>query len=271
VDWTEVDANTLDWDIAQTAEGYRARLVRSLRRGLRALGHVVDADTPPRLSGIAVHLDLDKASPLRVLAILVAEGLVARDPIAKTYRVGSRMMSWIFSRRHEQHFLHLARPGLETLASRTRERPHLGLLTGDMVTLVDTVAADSPIAIRHCAGIETDLHSTSVGQVLLADASEPMRGQLLATIRLERHTAKTIVDPRRLEAELLAVREQGYALDDAEFNDWIFCVAALVLDAAGGAPCAIGVSTFRPTIIDDPNRRATVIAKVRDCARALSG
>lgn len=223
------------------------------------------------MSDLAVHRDLDKALTLRVLATLVTEGLVARDPIAKTCRVGSRMISWIASRRHELHCLHLARPGLETLASRTRESSHLGVLTGDTVALVDTVASDSPIAIRHCAGMETDLHSTSVGQVLLAYAPEPMRGQLLATVRLERHTAKTIVDPRRLEAELLAVREeQGYALDDAEFNAWIFCVAAPVLDAAGGALCAIGVSTVRQTIIDDPNRRAMVIAEVRDCARALS-
>jgi len=47
VDWTEVDANTLDGDIAKTADGDPARLALSLCRGLRALAHVVDDDTPP--------------------------------------------------------------------------------------------------------------------------------------------------------------------------------------------------------------------------------
>lgn len=266
----DAEAKTTVRRLLDASEGEPERIVRSLQRGLRALAHVVEADAPPRLSDVAVQLDLDKASTLRVLATLEAEGLVSRDPGSKTYRIGSRLITWLASRRHEQHFLHIARPCLETLAARTRESAHLGILTGTQVTLADTVAADSPVAVRHCAGMETDLHSTSVGKVLLAYAPAPLRRQLLAAIRFERHTAKTIVNPEQLEAELRRVREQGYALDDAEFNDWIYCVAAPVTGASGEALCAIGVSMFRPTIIDDANRRSMVIAEVRDAAQALS-
>lgn len=266
----EAEARTAERQLDAIPEAEPERIVRSLRRGLKALALVVEADAPPRLSDVAAQLELDKASTLRLLATLEAEGLVARDPTAKTYRIGSRLITWLASRRHEQHFLLLARPCLETLAARTRESCHLGVLTGTKVTLVDTVAADSPVAVRHCAGMETDLHSTSVGKVLLAYAPAPLRRQLLAAIRFERHTAKTIVDPGQLEAELRKVREQGHAVDDAEFNDWIYCVAAPVSGASGEVLCAIGVSMFLPTIITDANRRSMVIAEVRDAAQALS-
>ena len=54
------------------------------------------------------------------------------------------------------------------------------------------------------------MHATAVGKVILAFEEDWVRDAYLNR-QLERHTAHTHVDPKKLAAELVQIREQGYA------------------------------------------------------------
>jgi IclR family acetate operon transcriptional repressor len=252
------------------AAPYPPRIVLSLQRGLHVLAYIVESERPLKLLDIVAKFDLDKASAYRLLSTLTHEGLVAKHPVDKTYVIGGRLLLWMASPRHEQELIQAARPFLENLSRRTRESTHFGILTSTKVSLIDVVPSDNLVAIRHCAGTEVDLHCTAVGKALLAFLPAPLRNRLLTVIDYQRFTAKTIVKPEVLDAELINVREVGYAIDDAEFNDWIYCIAAPVLDGRGVALGAVGVSTFKPVLADDKRRVAMLIAEVKDCAQMLS-
>jgi IclR family acetate operon transcriptional repressor len=81
---------------------------------------------------------------------------------------------------------------------------------------------------------------TAVGKALLADLEADELYPYLE--RLERHTAKTIVEPERLQADLALTRDRGFAVDDEEFHIGVRCVASPIRDYAGRANAAIGVS-----------------------------
>ena len=64
--------------------------------------------------------------------------------------------------------------------------------------------------------------------------------------QLERITGHTIVNRRRLTAELRRIRERGYALNDQEIADGLRGVAAPVLSASGRPIAAMNVSIPHP-------------------------
>lgn len=245
------------------------RVVQSLQRGLEILSYVVEAGGPVKLQEIVRRFDLDKASAFRLLSTLEAEGLV-RKQIDKSYAIGGRLLQWISSPRFDQQLIQLARPYLERLAQETHESSHLGVLAGTQITLIDVVPPDALVAIKHSVGSTVEVYCSAVGKALLANLPAEVQERLVGDIDFRRFTGATIVDPAKLRSELAEVRRLGYAIDDAEFNDWIYCIAAPVVDSRGVAVASLGLSVFRPTLSDDPRRLGFLRAEVCDGAAALS-
>jgi IclR family transcriptional regulator, acetate operon repressor len=78
------------------------------------------------------------------------------------------------------------------------------------------------------------LHASGVGKALLAGLSDDSMRQICRNFGLERRTRNTITDLETLIAEITAVRQTGFAIDDEEDIEGVFCVAASVLDQHGG-------------------------------------
>jgi IclR family acetate operon transcriptional repressor len=84
-------------------------------------------------------------------------------------------------------------------------------------------------------------HATAVGKVSLAfGPGEPPPGPLRA------YTRRTITDRDALLAELVQVREQGYALAVGEREDDLNAIAAPVFGAAGDLAAVLGVQGPAP-------------------------
>jgi DNA-binding IclR family transcriptional regulator len=93
------------------------------------------------------------------------------------------------------------------------------------------------VCLVHCSAHADDLrprlrelvpaHSTAGGKVLLA-WRDRWRENLLAE-PLERFTDRTIVDAGALRRALTHIREQGHAVEDGEYQDKVYAVAAPVL------------------------------------------
>ena len=231
---------------------------------------LVEAGAPVKLQDIVRRFDLDKASAFRLLGTLEAEGLVRKHQSDKSYGVGGKLLQWVSSSRHDQQLAQLARPHLERLARETGESSHLGVLTGTRVTLIDVVPPDALVAIKHSVGSTVEVYCSAVGKALLAFLPQETQDRIVAEIDFRRFTGNTIVEPGNLKRELTEVRKCQYAVDDAEFNDWIYCVAAPVIGQHDIVVASLGVSVFKPTLNDDDRRLAFLRAEVCDRAAALS-
>ena len=69
---------------------------------------------------------------------------------------------------------------------------------------------------------------------------------------MPRKTSRTITDADAMLRELDVVAAQGYAIDDEEDVDGVFCVASVVRDHTGGCAGAISVTGLR---LDLPDTR----------------
>ena len=74
----------------------------------------------------------------------------------------------------------------------------------------------------------------------LASALCGSQEEMLQTIDYHAFTDHTITDESAMRDELARIRQQGYAIDDCEHEDWIYCVAAPIFDNSGS--CIAGIS-----------------------------
>ena len=85
-------------------------------------------------------------------------------------------------------------------------------------------------------GRRTRAHAVANGKVLLA------YGALPPPQELEHYTEQTITTQGALDAELAAVRRDGYAKAVAELEEGLVAVAAPVFDPAGTCVAALSIS-----------------------------
>jgi IclR family acetate operon transcriptional repressor len=71
-------------------------------------------------------------------------------------------------------------------------------------------------------------HATAVGKSWLAYLPEDEALRILVSHGLPRYTERTITSLTAMQAELRQVREQGYAINDCEFDDDLVAIGAPV-------------------------------------------
>ena len=107
-------------------------------------------------------------------------------------------------------------------------------------------------------------YSSAIGKVLLAYLSEAAQRAYLANGPFVPFTRKTTTDPAVLAVELQMVRERGYAVDEAEVDDNLYCLAVPVR-RQGGVEYAISVSSRSAELM-----RLALLPHLQDCAARIS-
>ncbi|HTT54888.1 MAG TPA: IclR family transcriptional regulator C-terminal domain-containing protein, partial [Streptosporangiaceae bacterium] len=106
-------------------------------------------------------------------------------------------------------------------------------------------------------------HCSALGKVLLAFGAATMPAG-----PLEARTPRTITTREALAAELVVVRERGYAVTDEELEPGLVAVAAPVF--AGGVAAIAAISVSAPAVRLTADRIPATAAACAGAAEALS-
>jgi DNA-binding IclR family transcriptional regulator len=134
---------------------------------------------------------------------------------------------------------------------------------------VDMVDSVQPVRVVPHLGRRVAAHAAALGKAQLAFRSREEREEMWKLAALARVTARTLVDPLRLEEELARVAEREWALEDEELELGVRGLAAPIRDYARRVVGAIGVRgpAFRLPL----ERIETELApRVRAAARDVS-
>lgn len=74
--------------------------------------------------------------------------------------------------------------------------------------------------------------------------SEDYNEETIRNISLVQHTKKSITDPAEYIKEMHRIQELGYAIDNEENEEGLYCIACPVLNRKGIAVMALSVSGF---------------------------
>ncbi|MHA6780158.1 IclR family transcriptional regulator [Pseudonocardia saturnea] len=213
--------------------------VQSLDRAFGLLEHMAAADGDLALSELATRSGLPLPTIHRIVRTLVASGYVRQLP-SRRYGLGPRLIG--LGDAASRMLGSWAQPQLAALVDAVGETANMAMLDGDAVVYVAQVPSRHSMRMFTEVGRRVPVHCTGVGKVLLAQLPVPDVRGLLARTGMAAQTPHTITDPDRLLRELDKIREQGYAVDDAEQELGVRCVAV----AVHGGPSRTAVSVSGP-------------------------
>jgi DNA-binding IclR family transcriptional regulator len=216
------------------------------------------------LADLAAEVGMPKPTAHRILKTLTALGYLER-PASGVYRQSPQVQRLVSDAAVRRLIDAASRP-LRELHAKTHETVNLGILRHDRVIYLDVLECTLPL--RRVATRTSDpFHTTALGRAIAARLPADRRSRLLARARLERRTAATIADRRRLVAEIERAAKQGYAIEENETDVGVACIGAAICagDEAVGA-----ISVSLPLARLDAASRRRLVELVRKTARTIS-
>ena len=132
---------------------------------------------------------------------------------------------------------------LKKLAETTHLTAHLGILDGlDVIIIAKYNPPNSSINMVSRIGSSVPAHCTGQGKVLLAFSSQEKVEKIIDSHGLRRYTSNTFATSNELLQELEKIRERGYAIDNAEHEKHIHCIAFPILNESDELVAAISIT-----------------------------
>jgi DNA-binding IclR family transcriptional regulator len=221
---------------------------QSLDRGLLIVQRLAGAEMS--LDELSSNLGVHKTTVLRLLRTLESHRMVQRDAHHR-YRLGPGLFQLAQQALDERDIRQVAAAQLRKLNQQHGHTVHLAAYEAGEVVYVDKYDGRHPVRMYSRIGNIAPLHCTAVAKVLLADLPEAELTSIVDRIEFTPFTANTITKPDAYLRELAQVREQGWAADRAEHEDFINCVAAPIRDASGRAIAAVSMSVPQLVLAQD--------------------
>ncbi|HEY7197309.1 MAG TPA: IclR family transcriptional regulator [Gaiellaceae bacterium] len=199
------------------------RHVAAVERAVAVLDALANGQAELGTNEIARRTGINASTVSRLLATLVGAGFVEHVGATGRYRLGLRLLELGNAVLGRLDLREVARPELAALAEKTGETATLSAPGEGHAVTVDFVQSRSTVLSVARLGRPSMAHATATGKVLLA-----FGGVDLPTGALERYTTRTVVDPKRLAAEIAVVRERGYAEALGEREEGLHALAAPV-------------------------------------------
>jgi IclR family transcriptional regulator, pca regulon regulatory protein len=240
--------------------------VQSLERGVAVI-RAFDADHPElTLSDVARQTGLTRAAARRFLRTLVEIGYMRTE--GGKFALRPKILELGYAYLSSLSLPELALPHMEQLVERVHESSSMCVLDGDEIVYVARVPTKRIMAVVIAVGTRFPAYATSMGRVLLAGHSDDWLDGWLSSAKLQRLTPHTTTDTQELRAELVRIRERGWALVDQELEEGLRSVAVPIRDASGRVVAAVNVAVNASRrSLDDV--AADVVPLLLDTARQI--
>ncbi len=210
--------------------------VQSLARGLQIIEKLALSPVSLSITELAEEYGVDKGSISRMMQTLANYGFAEREPDGRKYVLGPQVVRLSRLLLMKTPLRDTAKPFLKQLVTQTGECSHLAVLSQGQALYIDQEESSSVLRVTTGVGTIAPLHCTALGKVFLAYSNAPASPELTA------YTFRTITDQTILDRHLEIVRNQGFAMDDEEYNQGVRCIAVPIFDYRNKCVGAIGIS-----------------------------
>lgn len=222
-----------------TPEDERGERIPTTLRLLTLLEEVVSRGgpvTPTELSGVT---DLPKATLHRLFQTLEAEGYLQREPDGRSYSVGPRARKLAVATMSSMRMRTPRLAIMRALARDIGETCNFAIPDRESMIYLDRVETEWPLRVQFSVGAHVPFYCTAGGKIYLSTLSDLRLDSYLRNAELQQMTPSTLTDPEALRAEILKIREQGYAVDNEEFLEGVIAFAMPLRDKYGRMPATI--------------------------------
>jgi DNA-binding IclR family transcriptional regulator len=190
------------------------------------------------LADLVRRTGMPHATVHRLVLELTGVGALSRRPDGR-FTIGLRLWQLGTLAPMTESLRTTAQPFLEDLYTALRQHVQLAVLEGREAVIIERLSAPRAPGLVSQVGGRLPLHCSGVGKVLLAHAGAELVDAVLAAPR--RYTARTVVDPAALRAELAECRRTGTASVRGELTEGADSVATRIVDGDGTVVAALSV------------------------------
>ncbi|MFI2437533.1 IclR family transcriptional regulator [Streptomyces sp. NPDC018693] len=201
------------------------------------------------VSEVAAEIGVHKSTAFRLLGALEARGLVEQTAERGKYRLGFGIVRLAGAVTGRLDITQQGRPVCERLSEEIGETVNIAVLREQYAVNLHQVRGPGAVGTHNWVGQLTPVYATSSGKILLAHLPEKERAGVLATSGTRKLTAHTLNTRARLEKDLAAARERGYAVALEELEIGLHAVAAPIRSRDNEVIAALSASgpTYRFT------------------------
>ncbi len=216
--------------------------VQSLGRAFAILEQIARHREGIGLADLSRLVGLHNSTTFHLAKTLVSLGYIRQEKESKRYRVGRPLFVLAASALDEIEMVNLATPVLEELSRETGDGSHFAVRMGDTVVVIARTGGPGAFQLADRVGVVRPAHCTAVGKAILASLRPEQLKGFLKRVKLEPWTEKSITEVPVLLRELEEIRRTGIAIDDAEFNPEVRCLAVPIKDFTGKTIGALAIS-----------------------------
>jgi IclR family KDG regulon transcriptional repressor len=244
-----------------------ATTIESVVVATRVLEALATLPSPMRLTELAKQLGQAKARIHRHLTTLRQLGFVEQERSTERYRLGWKLVNLGQAAAEQFEIRRLAEPYMLRLRELSRQTVVLSVPANGEAMVAAVMDSLHLITISVRQGTRLPAHASAQGRIVMAFAPETLQRSVLAR-KLERHSPRTILDPKLIRERLQRIREQLYEIAAGETLLGITTLAAPLLnqeDELVGVIALVGSDQHVP---DPPDREQ--ISLIQGCAAAIS-
>lgn len=219
---------------------------------------------PLGLAELAEESRLPKPTVHRILRSLHDLGYLEPGPTRGSFVLTARLASL---REHGRDAALRAKmtPLMEALRDEFDETVNLGVLEGVYIRYAHVVETEQALRWIVKPGARDLFHTTALGRAIVAGLPAERRARLVGKVSMMGPSRGRAAARKRLEEELAATGERGYALEEEETVAGVACLAVSLV--AHDEPL-VGISVAIPVTRFPTRRRQAVAAALKRAASA---
>lgn len=221
--------------------------VRSVSRAVEILEALADGADGLTVTEVAKRVGAAKSAAFSTLQTLEAHGFAASrgEGAARRYRLGLALARLGEHAIGQVSMRDIALPVLRELSEETGMTARVAVPEAGHAVVVGRVNAPGAVRFDLHMGTREPAHCTGVGKAILAELPEDAAREVLSAGPLAARTPRTLTDVPAVLADLAEIRRRGYAIDDEEDAEGIFCVGSAVRDHRDECAGAISVTGLK--------------------------
>lgn len=240
--------------------------VKSAERVLIILEHLLGFPNGLTAKEISTQLEIAPSSTHELLRTLSGRGYLLEDE-NKRYTLGPKLIQLGANASFYLDINKIAMPILKRIMEELEETVFMAILSQDEIVYVAKVNSNKTVITNANLGSRKPIYCTGLGKAFLAFLPPEESGKIIDSLKFVSFTENTVKNREQLLKQLETFRKQGYAIDDEEIEEGLYCVAVPVYDAEYHMTVAISVSGHKPRML---NKKAHVVESLLRLSDRLS-
>lgn len=198
------------------------------------------------MARLCADLGLSRSAAYRIVGLLRDRGYLAGET---TIRTGATLVRLGLQARDGLDVFAVGPDNLRDLVARTAETAFIAVFDDDQMAYVLQEEGPQVVRVLSKLGSRAPVHASGLGKAYLSALPREEAEEIVGRLRLERFTPTTFTTRDSLLAEVDRIRAAGWALDDAEREPGVRCVAAPLRGPDGRPVAALSVAGPKERIV----------------------